>query len=159
MTYYLYADDTQVYVALLYGLPKYLTDKLQKVQNNAVRIITRTAKYDHIKPVLQSLHWLPVPARIKYKILLFTFKCIHGTAPAYLSQLIKPYQPARTLRSADKLLLEKGKPRMKGYGDRAFQNCAPMLWNDLPHHIRCISSLDDFKSNIKTHLFKEFYNV
>jgi hypothetical protein len=71
--------------ALLYGLPKYLTDKLQKVQNNAARIITRTAKYDHIKPVLQSLHWLPVPARIKYKILLFTFKCIHGTAPAYPS--------------------------------------------------------------------------
>jgi hypothetical protein len=145
--------------SLLYGIPKCLTDKLQKIQNNAARIITRTAKHDHIKPVLESLHWLPVRARIIYKILLFTFKCIHGTAPAYLCQLIKPYQPTRTLRSSDKFLLEKGKPRMKGYGDRGYQNCAPKLWNDLPHHIRCNSSLDDFKSNIKTHLFKEFYNV
>ena len=93
----------------LYGLPKYLTDKLQRIQNNTVHFMMCTAKYDHIQPVLWSLHWLPVPSRIKYKILLLTYKCINGTTPAYLHQLIKPYQSIHTLHSADQPLLQKGK--------------------------------------------------
>ena len=37
--------------------------------NAAAPIITRTKKYDYIKPVLKQLHWLPVSQRINYKIL------------------------------------------------------------------------------------------
>ena len=33
--------------------------------------------------------WLPVPERIHYKILLLTFKALHGLAPHYLSELLK----------------------------------------------------------------------
>ena len=54
--------------SLLYGLPKFLIDRLQNVQNAAARVVTRTRKYDHIKPVLKQLHWLPISQRIKYKI-------------------------------------------------------------------------------------------
>ena len=43
--------------SLLAGCPKQLIHKLQKVQNNAARLICRTPKFDHIYPVL---HWLPV---------------------------------------------------------------------------------------------------
>jgi hypothetical protein len=49
--------------ALLYGITKYVTDKLQRVHNTAVRLITRTKKMDHITPVLIRLHWLPVESR------------------------------------------------------------------------------------------------
>ena len=38
---------------LLYGTPNELTDKLQRVQNTAARLLTRTRKYDHITPVLK----------------------------------------------------------------------------------------------------------
>ena len=140
--------------SLLYGLPKYLIGKLQRIQNHAARIVSRTARHEHITPVLKELHWLPVCYRIEYKILLLTFKCVHGTAPLYLSQLIKPYQPSRSLRSADQFLIQKGKPRTKTYGDRAFQNCAPLLWNTLPLSIRSHETVDSFKSAIKTYLFK-----
>ena len=73
--------------------------KLQRVQNNAARVITLTKKHDHITPVLKELHWLPVRKRIEFKILLLAYKCLHGTAPSYLRELLKEYVPPRTLRS------------------------------------------------------------
>ena len=59
--------------ALLDGLPASLLSKLQRIQNTAARILTLTPKYDHITPVLQSLHWLPVSKRYISK-----FSWCHG---------------------------------------------------------------------------------
>ncbi len=56
--------------ALLGGCPASSINKLQVVQNAAARVLTRSRKYDHITPILQSLHWLPIKHRISYKILL-----------------------------------------------------------------------------------------
>ena len=83
---------------LLCGIPKELICKLQRVQNNAATVITQK-KHDHITPVLEELHWLPVRKRIELKILLLAYKCLHGTAPSYLRELLKEYVPPRTLRS------------------------------------------------------------
>ena len=77
--------------ALLYGINKSLLEKLQRVQNMGARLITRTKKHDHITPVLITLHWLPIQYRCQYKILLYVFKAFHGTAPAYLQELISIY--------------------------------------------------------------------
>ena len=53
---------------LLSGVPQYLLDRLQRVQNAAARLTVEASKSDHITPILQSLHWLPVVARIQYKV-------------------------------------------------------------------------------------------
>ncbi len=45
--------------ALLGGYSACLINKLQLVQNAAARVL-RTKKYDHIRPVLSTLHWLPI---------------------------------------------------------------------------------------------------
>ena len=63
---------TPVILIQLY-CPKQLIHKLQKVQNNAARLICRTPKFDHISPVLHTLHWLPVEQRTEYKLLLLAF--------------------------------------------------------------------------------------
>ncbi len=60
--------------ALLGGCPASSINKLQKAQNSAARVLTRSRKYDHITPILQSLHWLPIKFRISYKILLLAYK-------------------------------------------------------------------------------------
>ena len=70
--------------SLLYGAPKYELHKLQRIQNTAARIVTKTKKFDHITPVLTDLHWLPIEFRIDYKLLLLTFKALNGLAPQYM---------------------------------------------------------------------------
>ena len=50
--------------SLLYGVPKYELEKLQRVQNTAARLYTWTSKFDHITPALKDLHWLPIATQI-----------------------------------------------------------------------------------------------
>ena len=142
---------------LLCGIPEELIRKLQRVQNNAARVITLTEKHDHITPVLKELHWLPVRRRIEFKILLLANKCLHGTTPSYLRELLKEYVPPRTLRSTSKNLLCEPRNNMKTYDDRSFSACAPKLWNQLPDNIRAAGSVAIFKQQLKTHLFKDVY--
>ena len=76
--------------SLLYNLPKGSIERLQKIQNQAARILTKTSRRDHITKVLVSLHWLRIEQRIIYKILISTFKAfVDHTAPMYLSELVK----------------------------------------------------------------------
>ena len=63
----------------------------------------------HITPLLLKLHWLPVEFRENFKILLITFKAIHGLAPSYITELItiKSSTMGRyALRSNNELLLK-----------------------------------------------------
>ncbi len=74
--------------ALLGGFSARLINNLQMVQNAAARVVTRTRNYDHISPVLSTLHWLPIKHCIDFKILLITYKTLNGLAPQYLSELL-----------------------------------------------------------------------
>lgn len=148
--------------SLLFGLPAKQVRKLQLIQNLLRGWQTLTKKCDHITPVLQSLHWLPVEQRIRFKLLCITFKVLHDSqAPVYLSELVNRKVPARALRYYDEVKLARpGKEIGKTlvfYGDRAFAVCAPRLWNDLPDAIRGALSLNSFKALLKTHLFRQHY--
>ena len=144
--------------ALLYGLPDCVLNRLQRVQNNAARLIFRKKKHDNVTPLLKSLHWLPTTYRIQYKINLLTFKALQGLAPDYLSDLIKPYTPTRELRSSCKCLLETAKTaKLKSCGERAFSVAAPKLWNCLPQELRDKQTVSSFKAALKTHYFKQAY--
>ena len=146
--------------SLLAGLPYSHIAPLQRIQNTAARLITRTKKSEHITPVIQSLHWLQIHQRIIFKILLFVYKIKHDLAPSYLKALVSfrsssSSSTTRRLRSASiaHLQLSPGPRTRTRYGDRAFSVIAPTIWNNLPTHIRDAPSLDSFKSLLKTHLF------
>ena len=64
------------------------------MQNAAARVVILSPKFFHIKPVFANLHWL----RIEFKILIVTYKTLHGLAPAYTKDLLQNYLPARDLR-------------------------------------------------------------
>ncbi|CAB4013671.1 Hypothetical predicted protein, partial [Paramuricea clavata] len=143
--------------SILYGLPKYELDKLQRVQNAAARLITGKKKSDHITPVLKELHWLPIKYRINFKIILLVYKSLHNLAPDYLQKIIEERCPTRTLRSSRCSLLSTPKIYTTTYGKRAFSHVAPELWNSLPEYIKSAESILEFKSFLKTHLFKETF--
>ena len=146
---------------LLYRVPECQIKKLQCVMNGSARLIYCAPKFCHITPILKELHWLPVCARIEFKILLITFKAIKGLAPKYLSDLIEILQMSRyNLRHNNiGILLARSTIRAKKtIGDRAFMIAAPILWNSLPLSARQAATVDNFKSMVKTHLFAKAYN-
>ncbi len=132
--------------ALLGACPASSINKLQIVQNAAARVLTRSRKYDHITPILQSLHWLPIKFRISYKILLLAYKALNDLAPAYLTNLLSRYNPTRSLRSQNSGLLVV--PRIAKFtkGGRTFSYLASKLWNSLPDNVRGSDTLSLFKS-------------
>ena len=60
-----------------------------------------------------------------------THKAMHNDAPVYLCELVCPYQPTRTVRSANNNMLEVKRTRTKA-GDCSFAVAAAFLWNNLP---------------------------
>ena len=138
--------------SLLVNLPASAIRSLQGLMNAAARVVTMSPRQNHITPVLQALHWLPVRQRIDFKVLTMTYKALHGEAPPYISELLEEYKPVRNLRSASKAQLVVPRVKLK-YGQRRFSYAGPSLWNSLPYHIRASKSLRDFKRNLKTYLF------
>lgn len=144
--------------SLFCGACKSSIKKLQRVQNTAARILTGHRKSEHITPVLRQLHWLPVEQRIKFKLLVITFKALNDLAPDYLQELLTLHRPPRSLRSAEKNLLVVPRTKSSLVTSRSFSVAAPILWNNLPTDIRCNSNFTTFKSQVKTYLFKEYFN-
>ena len=121
------------------------------------RVVTRTRKFDYMTPVLKQLHWLTVRYRITFKILLLVYKALTGTAPSYISELLKYHTSEQKLRSSSQHLLATPKARPKTYGERAFAVAAPRLWNSIPLELRFSSSINIFKRHLKTYLFKQAF--
>ena len=71
------------YNSLLSGCPQHLLNRLQKVQNNAAGFILKVPETDHITPYLRTLRWLPIDARIKYKLYSLCFGAITSTGPVF----------------------------------------------------------------------------
>ena len=74
-------------------------------QNSAARLISWIRLSERITPVLKHFHWLPVEARIVFKVLLLTYKILNGQAAGYMASLITKYQPNRMLHSSSLSLL------------------------------------------------------
>ena len=145
--------------ALLKQASKKDINRLQKVQNSAVRFINNHRRRRGVTKLRRELHFLPVDARIDFKLLLLTYKCINGLAPLYLQDLITPRtQTGRNLRNDNDLtLLERSFSSKYRQTSAAFSISAPKLWNGLPRGIRESSTVEMFKTRLKTHLFRLAY--
>ena len=121
--------------AILYGATGCQIARPQRIQNHAARLITGTSKFHHITPILQQLHWLPVSDRIKFKIMLFVWKCLHSSAPVYLNNLLSIYHHESRLHKLDNATKLTPTICKKVVGQGAFGYSGPHLWNKLPTEI------------------------
>ncbi len=143
--------------ALLGGCPASSINKLPIVHNAVARVLSRSRKYDHITPILQSLHWLPIMFRISYNILLLAHKALNDLTPVYLTNLLSRYNPTRSLRSQNSGLLVVPRIAKSTKGGRTFSYLAPKLWNSLPKNLRGSDTLSLSKCRLKTHLFNQSF--
>ncbi len=142
--------------ALLAGLPSNTIKPLQMIQNAAARLVLNEPKRTHVTPLLISLHWLPVAARIKFKTLMLAYRTTTGSAPSYFHSLLRIYIPSRSLRSASVRRLVVPSQRGSKSLSRTFSFTIPGWWNNLPTPIRNAGSLSIFKQQLKTHLFRYY---
>ena len=138
--------------SVLRGITEGDLSRLQRVQNCLARVITRAPRFTPSAPLLKSLHWLPIRARINYKLGVTVYKCLTLNKPLYLSSFLSKRDSGRNLRSDNTQRLVEPKTKSKT-GSRAFSSCAPKYWNSLPYLTRNAKSLNAFKKLQKTHLF------
>ena len=124
--------------------------RLQRVQNNAARLVLKKRRRDHVTPLLKELHWLPVKFRCQYKIATLAYRHFEWSLPLYRSSSLCTYEPSRSLRSSSKKLLKIPKRNLKSFGQRSFSFMAPSLWNYLPATLKNVPTLSQFKSQLKT---------
>ena len=139
--------------SLYYGCDASSLRQLQSIQNRACRIIFGLKKQDDLSEKMQSLHWLKIKERIIFKTLLLVFKSVHGLAPSYINELICFNNDSNNRRKS--LHISVATPSHP----RAFQTFAPKLWHQLPNSVKSCSSVDVFKSLLKTYLYKQSYNL
>jgi len=142
--------------AMLLGISDTSLHRLQKIQNKAAKMITRSSAREHVKPILKSLHWLPVKERVDYKIACLIYKCLNEEAPSYLSELVEVHAPSRSLRSGTKQLLKVPNHRL-ALSDQSISVGGPKLWNSLSLNLRMSSTFHNFRSLLKTELFKRAF--
>ena len=86
--------------SILAGLPLKQISCLQRVQNDAAKLVLRKSKYNHVSPFLQELHWLLIKFRPQYKIATCVYHFFNSSLPGYLSQTLCAYEPTQNIRSS-----------------------------------------------------------
>ena len=144
--------------ALLSGSKNKYVYRLQRLQNRADRIVFQVPRRHSTSPLLNSLHWLPIDKRIKFKILLYIYKALNDLSPVYLKDCIATHVPSReglrSSRDVTRLSIPKSSRRI---GDGSFSVFGPTLWNTLPHTIRSSQTVSAFKRNLTLIYSSVFY--
>ena len=130
---------------------------MQQIQNMACRIVCNLCKFTHVSSSMQDLHWLKIPYQIQFRVACIMFKCINGQSPKYLTDLLPSKQKTKQLHSSTSDRYPSIQHRSSLAYNASFLAAGPRLWNSLPKNIRQQPSLDMFRSNLKTHLFKICY--
>jgi len=117
-------------------------------------------RFQHITPFLRQLHWLKAPERIAFKQSVLVYKCLHVSAPAYLTDelcQVADVEACQRLRSSSSSSLIVSRTRLLSVGDRGFPVATAHVWNSLPDLVTSAPSVAVFRSRLKTHLFNVSY--
>ena len=133
--------------------PVCLLVRLQRVQNCAARLVADAPRRASSRPLLHQLHWLPVKARITYKLCTLMCRIFNGTAPQYLAELCSDDR-LRSSSHQDYIVPQT----YKRLADSSFSVAGPTAWNSLPVEFRRTYTYSSFYSRLRTFLFSKFYS-
>ena len=149
------------YCNVLAGLPAVTLRPLQRVMHAAVRLVANLGWRDSVTEAMQTLHWLPIVFRVRYKLCVMMHASVGGNAPEYINNVLVPTSTLSgrsTLRSFTSGGYEVPRVRTE-FGRRAFSVSGPVAWNQLPQELRRIVDISSFKRHLKAHLFQIAYET
>ena len=127
------------------NMPQYLKDDLDKIQNEAARIVSGCSKLVSLSDLREECGWkLLSERRRKHKLILF-FKMVKGFAPIYLSNLVPQLNSDisnHNLRNSTSLY---GIACRTSLYKKSFLPSVVDEWNLLPQNIRDLESVSSFK--------------
>ena len=136
-----------------------ISNKLQKVQNNAACLVLRVPKTDHISSPHHHafLHWLPIDSWIQHR-LDSQYSRLNLTASVYFTELLAVYKPTCQLCSpSGTSILCLPSVHTHSLGQRSFSYDTSSVWKSLPWQVRSSNTLASYKSSLKSNLFKLSY--
>ncbi len=130
------------------GAQEYELNKLDSVQNRAMRIVTGATERSQINRLYEDLGWHSLSQRREIHQLKWLYKILHGSCPPYLVELVPPTVGERqryNLRGAGNITPV---PATSQIYYKSFFPSTIRLWNLLPLEIRNSPSLNSFTSNL-----------
>ena len=151
--------------SLLFGSTTVTLKGIKSILNATAKSLTGAHPMLSSTAVLFRLHWLPVEARISFKLSILGYKILHKQAPQYFSKITISSNIRDTRSSMAPLLTSElylTTTRLKRYGDRSCFSAICKTFNSLPPEIRAEKNFSRFKCLLKRHFFilsfKEFFN-
>ena len=129
--------------SLLFGSTHDVTSHMQRIQNNAARVIFHLPRSSSMTIYLISLHWLPVKVRSTYKIACMCYHCHSSTAPSHVTDMLhRTLSHTHNSRSSSYTLPLLNRPAHSKatLGDRSFllllllSGTLFQLMSGVPHH-------------------------
>ena len=146
--------------AIFINLPNNSIHPMQRIQNQAPKLIMNRDRCDSSTSTMRQLHWLPIGFRCKYKVLPLVYGCMNGQAPEYLQQKLSLRNPVLiTCSATERDILQITYNKRRTLTDHGFSSAGPKLWNTLPLELRTAPTVSILKKLLKTHLFKICYNL
>ncbi len=125
-------------------------NKIQKLQNTAMRIILSAPFRTHINDMLRTLGFMDVRSRISYVTGCMMYKVLNGMAPSYLNDSFNYVNNIHSLRTRRSRAGDLYIPRCNtNYGKNTFQYKGCILWNVMCRNIRNCNNFMSFKVNFK----------
>ena len=126
-----------------------LSNKLQKLQNRAARILTFSS---YVEDLFSKLGWRKLSSQREIQKAIMVFKSLNGLTPEYLSELFVNRSDVTEYLLRDSVnKLAVPLPRTN-FLKNSFSYSGAVLWNSLPSDLRRAESLSDF-----SHLLNSFY--
>lgn len=132
------------------GCSEYDSNTLEKIQNEAARIVTGLTRSVSLDKLYSECCWTPLSNRRKQHKLTFMFKATNGMVPSYITELIPP--PVRDttnypLRNRNNIVTPYTRTEIFR------RSCIPSsvsLWNTLDESVRIADTVNSFKNKTKS---------
>ena len=139
------------YCSIVWGnCGKTLSERLQKLQNRAARILTSSSYDADARYLLQQLGWKDLITQRQIQVALMVFKALNDLAPDYLSSMFTERSTSGYVLRDSTNKLNVPLPRTN-YLKRSFSYRGATLWNSLPCNLRQEKSLNRFKQLLNFH--------
>lgn len=126
-------------------------DKLQKLQNRAMRIILRCGKTTSISLMQEALCWMSVKQRVVFQTMILVYKIKHQIAPPCMTRNVSYVRDAHAypMRNADDFRL---KTVTKASTTKTVFHKGLQMFNVLPNELKNEKNFNKFKKLLSSYV-------